>query len=616
MRIIIPALFLLVIICFSMPVLAEGQKYTCPMHPHYVADRPGSCPICGMDLVALDTEEGSASPKAVTKNSQADVSGEKKILYWQAPMNPNYKSDKPGKSPMGMDLIPVYSDGNESTTTGAAERTAVTISPETIQNSGVRTENAQMASFGTAVRSYGDVTENVRLQSDIASRVSGWIKDLKFKAEGDEVKKGELLFTLDSPELISAQQDYISALQSGVQGRVGSAERRLRSLGVQNSVISTIRKNRRAEVYTPFYADNSGVISMISIREGSYVRPGMMVMQIQDYTSVWIEVSIAEQDIPYINSTTKVSVSFPNLGIQEQQAEIDYIYPTIDRATRTGRVRLVLNSPDHVLKPGAYADVEFETGVERRLSIPSDAILKSKDGDFVVVALKEGRFQPRRILSGLRYRGRTEVLQGLAENDDVVVSGQFLIDSESSLRESFRKMQRMQRSLHLLDVGDEQMAMIDHLINAALYIHEELMAGRMPNPKMIMPAITLGDHLMPVFRGTKLQFILEDAEAALLDAKDSLTDQEWRSSLNELVTGLKPWLFEGRPQYYKGKNLKLYMAHGLGAYWLQLNDDAQNPYGIGQPMKIDWPENPSSEEVKNTSEMTEEAPAGGAHGGH
>jgi len=616
MRILVPALFLLIITCFAMPAQAEGQKYTCPMHPHYVADRPGSCPICGMDLVALDAEEDSGAQKGVTGNSQVVVSGEKEILYWQAPMNPNYKSDKPGKSPMGMDLIPVYSDGNENTKTGGTERTIVTISPETIQNSGVRKEKAQMASFGTAVRSYGDVTENVRLQSDIASRVSGWIKDLKFKAEGDEVQKGELLFTLDSPELISAQQDFISALQSGVQGRVGSAERRLRSLGVQNSVIATIRKNRKAEVYTPFYADNSGVISMISIREGTYVKPGMMVMQIQDYTSVWIEVSIAEQDIPYINNTTKVSVSFPNLGIHEQQAKIDYIYPTIDRATRTGRVRLVLNSPDNILKPGAYADVEFETGVERRLSIPSDAILKSKDGDFVVVALKEGRFQPRRILSGLRYRGRTEVLQGLAENDDVVVSGQFLIDSESSLRESFRKMQRMQRPLHLLDVGDAQMAMIDHLVNAALYIHEELMAGRMPNPKMIMPAITLGDHLMPVFLGTKLQFILEDAETALLEAKDSLTDQEWRSSLNKLVTGLKPWLFEGRPQYYKDKGLKFYMAHGLGTYWLQRKDEVQNPYGTGQPMKIDWPEELSSEEMQNTSEVTKELSTGGAHGGH
>ncbi len=615
MKKIIPALFLLIAV-FSMPVMAEGQKYTCPMHPHYIAERPGNCPICGMDLVALDAEEESVAEEPANDNASGSSPGEKKILYWQAPMNPNYRSDKPGKSPMGMDLVPVYGDGSETTRKDATARTVVTIAPETIQNTGVRTEKAQMASFGTAVRSYGDVIENVRLQTDIAGRVSGWVKDLKFKAEGDEVKKGELLFTLDSPELISAQQDYVSALQTGVKGRINAAKRRLQSLGVQNSVISTIRKNSKAEIYMPFYAESDGVISMISIREGTYVKPGMMVMQIQDYSSVWAEVSIAEQDIPYIDDTTRVSVSFPNLGIQEKQAKIDYIYPTIDRATRTGRVRLVLDNPDNILKPGAYADVEFETGVERRLSIPSDVILKSKDGDFVVVALNKGRFQPRKILVGLRYRGRTEVLKGVAENDNVVVSGQFLIDSESSLRESFRKMQRMQTSLNTLEVGDDQMAMIDHLADAGLYIHEELIAGRTPNPKMIMPAITIGDHLMPVFRGTKLQFVLEDAEDALMKAKDSLTDVEWQASLNELVTALKPWLLEGRPQHYKDKGLKLYMAHGLDTYWLQLGEEAQNPYGEGHPMKIDWLEKPGAEDAAAAPEMTEDRPAGGAHGGH
>ena len=316
MRTIIPALFLMIAF-FSMPVLAEAQKYTCPMHPHYIADRPGSCPICGMDLVALDAEEDSMAEETMGESASesAPATGEKKILYWQAPMNPNYRSDKPGKSPMGMDLGPVYADGSEGKKKDPNARTAVTIAPETIQNTGVRTEKAQMASFGTAVRSYGDVTENVRLQTDIAGRVSGWVKDLKFKAEGDEVKKNDLLFTLDSPELISAQQDYISALQTGVTGRIKAAERRLRSLGVQEGVIASIRKNLKAKTYMPFYAEGDGVISMISIREGTYVKPGMMVMQIQDYSSVWTEVSIAEQDIPYIDDMTKVAVSFPNLGI-------------------------------------------------------------------------------------------------------------------------------------------------------------------------------------------------------------------------------------------------------------------------------------------------------------
>ena len=153
MRKIIPALFLIMAF-FSIPALAEGQKYTCPMHPHYIADRPGSCPICGMDLVALDAEEDSGDVVDAEESSTSS-SGEKKILYWQAPMNPNYRSDKPGKSPMGMDLVPVYGDGSESKKKDPNARTAVTIAPETVQNTGVRTEQAQMAAFGTAVRSYG-----------------------------------------------------------------------------------------------------------------------------------------------------------------------------------------------------------------------------------------------------------------------------------------------------------------------------------------------------------------------------------------------------------------------------------------------------------------------------
>jgi Cu(I)/Ag(I) efflux system membrane fusion protein len=263
------------------------------------------------------------------------------------------------------------------------------------------------------------------------------------------------------------------------------------------------------------------------------------------------------------------------------------------------------------LLPGAYADVEFETGVKRRLSIPSDAILKSKDGDFVVVALGQGRFEPRRILAGLKYKGRTEVLEGLSEGDEIVVSGQFLIDSESALRESFRKMERMQMPLSLLEISDDQLAMIDHLVDAAIYIQQELFAGRTPRTNMIMPAITLGDHLMPVFRGTKLQFVLQDAEAALKKAQDNVTDKEWQQTLNALVVALKPWLLGGKPNHYESKGLKLYMAHGLEHYWLQLEDEAMNPYGDGHPMQIEWPD-----KVEAKAPELNEMPQGGAHANH
>lgn len=565
MRQFIPAFFLILAL-FAVPAIAQAEQYTCPMHPHYVADRPGTCPICGMDLVEL-TSEGEEGRSSLESIDKSDI--------------------------------------------GGMERTSVTIAPETIQNVGIRTEEAQMASFGILVRSYGDVTENVRLQFDISSRVEGWVEDLKIQAVGDEVKKGDLLFNLYSPALISAQQDFISAIATGYKGRIDSASKRLVSLGMQKRAIEEVKSRRKAFQSVPYYAQVDGLVSAMNVRDGTYAKPGMNLMTLQNYDTVWVDVSVAEQDIPFITKETRAQVSLPALGVKDQIADIDYIYPTIDRATRTGRIRLVLDNKDGRLKPGAYADVELETGARRRLSIPGDAILKSKDGDFVVVAMDQGRFQPRKILTGLKYKSQTEVLEGLAENDRVVVSGQFLIDSESALRESFRKMQRMQMPLSLLEITDDQLAMIDHLIDAAIYMQKELNAGRTPNSNMIMPAITLGDHLMPVFRGTKLQFVLEDAETALKSAKNNVTDKEWQTSLNDLVVALKPWLLEGKPQHYKSKGLQFYMAHGLDTYWLQLGDEVQNPYGEGHPMKIDWPDKVEAEAPEIT-----EMPAGGAHANH
>ncbi len=602
-------LALLAVISTAMPTMAQAQQYTCPMHPHYVSDDAGTCPICGMDLVPL--EGGNEGSQGQVTQKSAPTSGERKILYWQAPMDPSYKMDKPGKSPMGMDLVPIYAEEPVAET----GRTIVTIDSDMIQNSGVRSERAQMSNLGILVRSYGDITENTRDQFDISSRVEGWINELKVEAVGDIVKQGDLLFTLYSPQLVSSQSDLLSALKSGNTSIANSASKRLVSLGMQKQAISELKKRRKVFQNVPFYAESDGLVSKIDVREGGFVRPAMTIMSLQNYDTVWIEASLAEKDIAFVSEKSEVIVSFPTLGVSDIKAEVDYIYPTVDRATRTGRLRLVIDNDDGMLKPGAYADIEFETDVKPRLSVPSDAVLKSKEGDFVVIDLGEGRFQPRSIKTGLKYKSRTEIVDGLSDNDKVVVSGQFLIDSESALRESFRKMKQMQLSLSALDVDDDQMAMINHLIDAAIYIHEELVEDRFPNKKMIMPAISIGDHLVSNFRGTKLQFVLEDAENALKKAQKSSTRMQWQTGLNDLVTALKPWLLEGRPQYYKSKDLVLYMAHGLDKYWLQFEGSPQIPYDSGMPMPIEWPE-AGKESVSVIQQETLEMPVGGSHAGH
>jgi len=428
------AAILLLLFTFTVsPAFAEGEVYTCPMHPHIVSETEGTCPICGMDLVALENDEEDVEEISTS-------TGEKKILYWVAPMDPNYKMDKPGKSPMGMDLVPVYDDGGSED--DGEGRVTVRINSETIQNIGIRTEKAIMTDFGSEIRSYGLVTENVRMQQDISSRVGGWIEILEVTAVGDEVKKGELLFTMYSPELVSAQQDYIAALATGATGRINSSAKRMESLGVQKKVLADLKKNRKKLQNMPFYAQTDGIISKLNVKKGTFVKSGMQIAEIQDYSSVWVNVSVAEKDLQFIAKDSKATVTFPNLGGFERIGSVDYIYPTIDAASRTGQVRVVLNNKNGKLKPGAYADIEFETNIEKRLSIPSESFLKSSDGDFVVIAKGKGRFQPKKIKAGITNKGNTEVVSGINVGDDVVVSSQFMIDSESSLREAFRKMKK------------------------------------------------------------------------------------------------------------------------------------------------------------------------------
>ena len=592
----------LLVILFTVvisPTWADSQKYTCPMHPHYIADEPGTCPICGMDLVPVAGAEEDSS-------SNADSgTGEKKILYWVAPMDPNYRRDKPGKSPMGMDLVPVYATGNGG---------AISIDPETIQTIGVRTARAEKARFGTTVRSVGIVEPNQRTQQELSSRVAGWIEDLRIQAVGDTVAKGDILYRLYSPDLISAQKDFTSALTTGVQGRIAATRKRLEFLGVQSGTLDAIAKNRKVQDNMPFYAENGGTVSHIAVTEGSYVQPGESVARIQDYSSVWIEASVAEKDIPFIAPEAAAEVRFPNLGNQTRTARVDYIYPTIDADTRTGKIRLVLPNEDGSIRPGAYADVVFETDPKLRLSVPNESILHDGSGEHVVVAIGGGKFTPRDIVTGITSRGRTEVITGLQEGENIVISSQFLIDSESSLRESLTKMQRLQQPLSDLPLTDDQLAMMNHFVDAAIYLHETLTGGSEFNPRMLDPALKLNTHLLRSFHETTLEPVIDNVGKAIRKAVESITESELREALAELMRALNPWLMEGKPQYYKEKGLHLFMSMPSKAMWVQLEAEAKNPYGEDKLMPHEWPETPAV--PMGETMPSENVNTGGGHAGH
>ncbi|MES9939408.1 MAG: efflux RND transporter periplasmic adaptor subunit [Candidatus Thiodiazotropha sp. 6PLUC2] len=504
----------------------KSQQYTCPMHPHYIAEEMGSCPICGMDLVQLQSGP---------------------VL------------DEGGDQPNG--------------------RAVVTISPETIQNMGVRYSHAEMTRFGSRIRAYGVVAENERLRSEVSSRVPGWVETLGVTAVGDKVKRGDLLYRLFSPDLVTAQQDYLSALERNSEQRIASAAIRLEALGVSQSFIQRLRKQRKLVERVPFYASTGGTLSDLNVREGAYVRPGDTLAVVQDYSTVWINAAIAEKDLAKVTFDTPVEVILPNLPGRVIESRIDYIHPTVDSNSRTGTVRLAMSNEDGQLRPGAYADVLFEVGMDQRLAIADSALLIGEDGSYLVVSLGEGRFQPRRVSTGLSNGGFTELVEGVDSSDLIVVSGQFLIDSESALRESFQKLQRLKLTLDGLPLSQNQLAMVDHLIDAALYLHEAQVDGYDVTADQLQPAREIRDLLWADFGDTRLGPILDGASRAIEEAQQSRSESALLEALNRLVSELQPWVVSGRKEHYQKLGVQLYRNESDDRLWLQMAGQPLNPYG-------------------------------------
>lgn len=543
---------------------AEGkvQKWTCPMHPHYIASEFGTCPICGMDLVKLDTGASQAS----------DASG-------------------------------------------APGRTSISIAPETMQTMGVRLAKAELSNFGRIIRSYGIIADNERLQTELTARLEGWIEDLRIRAVGDEVKAGDLLFTLYAPEFAVSQRDYLDALKGRDRTRIESVKTRLRAFGMQERAIDELVRKGQALDFVPYYADRSGTVAMIDLRPGSYVKRGSMLTRIQDYTQVWLMVSVPEKDLGFIAMGTPARVTLPNLPGREILSKVEYVYPTVDAKTRTGKVRLVLDNPDGQLRPGAYADVAFEVATEQRLAVPTEAILMSGGGRYVVASLGKGRFEPRAVTTGLTSGRWTEISGEIQAGDEIVVSGQFLIDSESALRESFRKLERLQLPMSVLKLTEAQFAMVDHLVDAALYIHEAIVDGYDVDPKFLEPAIEVKSLLWPAFQHTQLAFVMQDSVKELKKAQAARTSSELHAALAGLTAALRPWMHDGAPQHYAEKKVSLYRDAATGRRWLQMAGKPVNPYGKGEAELVAWPERPTeTEPADKTSRASSKSPPAAAAG--
>jgi membrane fusion protein, copper/silver efflux system len=376
----------------------------------------------------------AAAPLApLSPAGAAEDKGE--ILYWVAPMDPNYRRDQPGKSPMGMDLVPVYADaaGENSGT--------VSIDPAVVENLGVRTATVERGPLWRRIDTVGYVAFDERRISHIHLRTDGWIEKLSVKSNGERVKQGDLLFELYSPDLVNAQEEYVQALRGNNDYLQQASRERLEALGVSAGQIRQIKKTRRASQRVKVYASQDGIVDSLNVREGMYVKPATEVMALADLSSVWLLVDIFERQSDWVAPGQPAEVRLGYLPGRVWEGEVEFVYPTIDPKTRTLQARLRFDNPDEALKPNMYATVNIYAGPKRDvLSIPREALIKTGSDQRVIVALGGGKFKPRKVTSGMESGDFVEITGGLSEGDRVVTSAQFLIDSEASLKASFTRM--------------------------------------------------------------------------------------------------------------------------------------------------------------------------------
>ena len=396
-------------------------------------------------LLPDSSKHGNGESAHSGVNNHSDEADNKTPLYWVAPMDDSYRRDKPGKSPMGMDLVPVYAN-DEATSAKSNERTpgTVMIAPNVQHNIGVKIAPVTIGTLQQTVTAVGNVAYDEDSIVHIHPRVSGWVDRLFIKSQGEQVEKGQALYTLYSPELVSAQEEYVLALKRGDARLIDGAAERLRTLGLSKSVIEALQKTRRVTQTVTFNAPQSGVVEALNIREGFYVQPGTTLMSIAQLDTVWVIAEVPEKYAQIIAPHNGAVITLDEMdhgSDAKWESHVEYIYPSLSETTRTLKVRIPLNNNNHTLKPNMFAHVVI-TPTQRKaaLLVPRSAVIRTAEGAKVVLSDGDGNFKSVRVTLGQSDSTHFEVVEGLLPEDDVVVSAQFLIDSESSKSSDFERM--------------------------------------------------------------------------------------------------------------------------------------------------------------------------------
>jgi len=366
------------------------------------------------------------------------VPEEPKILYWVAPMDSNFRRDEPGKSPMGMDLVPVYAkSAAESVDDGS-----VRISPAVEHNLGVRKGDVSVRPLWRRIQATGYISFDENLLSRIHMRTEGWVETLAVNAVGERVSKGQLLFEFYSPQLVNAQKEFLQAKRRGEQRMLDAAREKLLALGVEHTGIDALDRRGQASQTIRVLAPQDGVVTALSAREGMFLKPESEVISLADLSSVWMLAEVFEAQADWVAVGQSAEARLDYMPGEVFSGQVDYIYPVLDPGTRTLRVRLRFENPGERLKPNMYSDVTiFGKSHQDALTIPRDALIRAEASDRVIVALGEGRYRAQQVMTGIESGEWVEIIAGLSAGEEVVTSAQFLIDSEASLAGSLRRLE-------------------------------------------------------------------------------------------------------------------------------------------------------------------------------
>ncbi len=402
-------------------------------------------PVPAKDSMGMDYEPVYA------EGNQAK-SGEREILFYRNPMNPDVTSPVPAKDAMGMDYVPVYADGDS----GSGEPSGtVRIDPVMVQNIGVRTAIAKKTSLSRTVRAVGRVDYNEERMARLHPKTEGWIDELYIDKTGEQVEEDTILLSIYSPQLVATQQEYLLALNNmealrdskiqdvreGAKNLLDSALQRLKLLDVPKHQIRELEKTRKVRKNLHIHSPFAGIVTKIGARQGQYVTPRTELYMIADLSRVWVYADIYEYELSWVNIGDRVEMTLAALPGRTFTGVVSYIYPYAEAKTRTIKVRLLFDNPDLLLKPEMFAEITIKADtLDNVVVIPSEAVVRSGKSEQVFVVTEPGKFEPRKVTLGIESGGRVAVLKGLRDGETVVTSAQFLIDSESKLREATAKM--------------------------------------------------------------------------------------------------------------------------------------------------------------------------------